>query len=114
MSKRVSNILLLCAVVVIVGLSLLLGQRQVEPGTESFGGTDGSATEQIEEANPDYEPWFTPFFEPSGEVESGLFALQAAAGSGVVCFVLGALWQRHRTSREVVPEPAPQPNPESS
>ena len=55
-----------------------------------FGGADGMAGELIEETNPDYEPWFQPIFEPaSGEVESLLFALQAAIGSGIVCFVLG-------------------------
>ena len=48
------------------------------------------AGELIEESDPDYEPWFQPIFEPaSGEVESLLFALQAAIGSGIVCFVLG-------------------------
>ena len=55
-----------------------------------FGGADGMAGELIEESDPDYEPWFQPIFEPaSGEVESLLFALQAAIGSGIVCFVLG-------------------------
>ena len=55
-----------------------------------FGGADGMAGELIEETTPDYEPWFQPIFEPaSGEVESLLFALQAAIGSGIVCFVLG-------------------------
>ena len=55
-----------------------------------FGGADGMAGELIEEADPNYEPWFQPIFEPaSGEVESLLFALQAAVGSGIVCFVLG-------------------------
>ena len=44
------------------------------------------------ELNPDYEPWFEPILEPaSGEVESLLFALQAAIGAGVVGFVLGRL-----------------------
>ena len=42
-------------------------------------GPDSAATAAIEESNPDFEPWFQPFFAPeSGEVESGLFALQAA------------------------------------
>ena len=55
-----------------------------------FGGADDMAGELIEEADPNYEPWFQPIFEPaSGEVESLLFALQAAIGSGIVCFVLG-------------------------
>ena len=76
---------------ILIGLVILLAAfplwycRGVE-----FGGADGMAGELIEETNPDYEPWFQPIFEPaSGEVESLLFALQAAIGSGVVCFVLG-------------------------
>lgn len=57
-----------------------------------FGGADGIAGDLIEETNPDYEPWFQPIFEPaSGEIESMLFALQAAVGAGVVCFVLGRI-----------------------
>ena len=57
-----------------------------------FGGADGRAGELVEESDPDFEPWFQPILEPaSGEVESMLFALQAAVGSGVVCFVLGRI-----------------------
>lgn len=57
-----------------------------------FGGADGMAGELIEETVPGFEPWFEPLMEPaSGEIESLLFALQAALGSGVVCFVLGRM-----------------------
>lgn len=57
-----------------------------------FGGADGMAGELVEESDPDFEPWFQPILEPaSGEVESMLFVLQAAVGSGVVCFVLGRI-----------------------
>ena len=76
---------------ILIGLVILLAAFPLWycPGAE-FGGADGMAGELIEETNPDYEPWFQPIFEPaSGEVESLLFALQAAIGSGVVCFVLG-------------------------
>ncbi|MFQ9918367.1 MAG: energy-coupling factor ABC transporter substrate-binding protein [Flavonifractor plautii] len=46
-------------------------------------------------SNPDYEPWFEPILEPaSGEVESLLFALQAAIGAGVVGFVLGRITKK--------------------
>ena len=45
--------------------------------------------------NADYEPWFEPILEPaSGEVESLLFALQAAIGAGVVGFVLGRITKK--------------------
>lgn len=76
---------------ILIGLVILLAAFPLWycRGAE-FGGADGMAGELIEETNPDYEPWFQPIFEPaSGEVESLLFALQAAIGSGVVCFVLG-------------------------
>ena len=77
-------LILLVAVIAAVPLWLL-------PNAE-FGGADGQAEEAIMELNPDYEPWFEPILEPaSGEVESMLFALQAAVGSGVVCFVLGRI-----------------------
>lgn len=57
-----------------------------------FGGADGMAGELIEETVPGFEPWFEPLMEPaSGEIESLLFALQAALGSGIVCFVLGRI-----------------------
>ena len=76
---------------ILIGLVILLAAFPLWycRGAE-FGGADGMAGELIEETNPDYEPWFQPIFEPaSGEVESLLFALQAAIGSGIVCFVLG-------------------------
>ena len=43
-----------------------------------------SATEAILEARPGYKPWFEPLWKPpSAEVETMLFALQAALGAGV-------------------------------
>lgn len=57
-----------------------------------FGGADGEAEEAILEIQPDYEPWLTPVFKPqSGEIESLLFALQAALGAGVLGYGLGYL-----------------------
>lgn len=55
-----------------------------------FQGTDSQAEEAIVEGSPDYKPWFQPIFEPSsGEVESLLFALQAALGAGFIGYVIG-------------------------
>ena len=80
-------LILLVAVIAAVPLWLL-------PDAE-FGGADGQAEEAITELNPDYEPWFSPILEPaSGEVESMLFALQAAIGAGVVGFVLGRITKK--------------------
>ncbi|MBW9220939.1 energy-coupling factor ABC transporter substrate-binding protein [Methanothermococcus sp. SCGC AD-155-M21] len=55
-----------------------------------FGGADGAAEEAIVEKNPDYEPWFSPIWEPpSGEIESLLFVLQAAIGAIIIGYFIG-------------------------
>lgn len=89
------NLILIVLVVLLAALPLWL-----LPDAE-FGGADGQAEEAILELQPDYEPWFEPILEPaSGEVESLLFALQAAIGAGVVGFVLGRITKsRRRGSR---------------
>ena len=70
------NLILILIVVLIAAVPLWLC-RDAE-----FGGADGLAEELIVETHPDYEPWFSPLFEPaSGEIESLLFALQAALGA---------------------------------
>ena len=68
-------------------------EHRGKPGVQR--GADGQAEEVILELQPDYEPWFEPILEPaSGEVESLLFALQAAIGAGVVGFVLGRITKK--------------------
>jgi cobalt/nickel transport protein len=55
-----------------------------------FGGADGEAEDMITEINPDYEPWFESIIEPaSGEIESLLFASQAALGAAVIAYYFG-------------------------
>lgn len=55
-----------------------------------YAGSDAQAEGAIKDLNANYEPWFKPFFEPpSAEVESLLFASQAALGAGVIGFVIG-------------------------
>ena len=55
-----------------------------------YGGSDGEAQKAIAEIQPDYQPWFNHFFEPaSGEIESLLFATQAALGAGVIGYAIG-------------------------
>lgn len=58
----------------------------------NLGGADGEAENVIAAINPDYEPWDPglPTFEPpSGEIESLLFALQAAIGALVIGYFFG-------------------------
>lgn len=86
------SVAIVAAIIVLFAVSFALGNHFVE-GTE-FGGTDAAATEAIEATG--YEPWFSSLFSPeSGEVESGLFALQAAIGAGLLGYVLG--WFRAKS-----------------
>lgn len=83
--KILKNNLVLICLVIIIGTAPLLLVKNSE-----FGGADGKAEELITEINPGYEPWAESFLTPpGGETESLLFALQAALGAGVVCYVLG-------------------------
>ncbi len=55
-----------------------------------YSGSDDQASGAIKESHPTYEPWFKPLFEPaSSEIESLLFASQAAMGAGVIGYVIG-------------------------
>ena len=63
-------------------------------GEEAWGGADGEAAELIESSG--YEPWIEPFWAPpSGEIESLLFALQAAVGAIVIGYIFG-YWKGNR------------------
>lgn len=63
-------------------------------GEEAWGGADGNAADLIEASG--YEPWIEPFWEPpSGEIESLLFALQAAIGAVVIGYIFG-YWRGSR------------------
>ena len=66
-----------------------------------FGGADGAAEEAILAIDPDYEPWAESILEPpGGETESLLFCLQAALGSGVLCFGFGYLAARKKYKKD--------------
>ncbi|MDN5563134.1 MULTISPECIES: energy-coupling factor ABC transporter substrate-binding protein [Luteococcus] len=81
---------LIAAIVAIFALCMALAPRPSGADAEAFGGTDAAVTEVL--ADKGVEPWFEPLFSPdSGEIESGLFALQAALGAGAFGFVLGNL-----------------------
>lgn len=79
------NILLLILVVCLAVVPLVINK------TAEFNGADGQAEEAITEINPDYTPWFDALWEPpSGEVESLLFVLQAAAGALFIGYFIGS------------------------
>lgn len=80
------NLILLLAVIALAVLPLLIHAG----GDAEFSGADGQAEGVITEMHPNYEPWANALWEPpSGEIESLLFALQAALGAGLLGFYFG-------------------------
>ena len=79
--------LILSIIVIVLAVLPLITLKNAE-----FAGADGLAETAITEIYPDYEPWFSSLYEPaSGEIESLLFAVQAALGAGVAGFILGRI-----------------------
>lgn len=78
------NVILAILVVVIAVIPLLFLKNA------EFAGSDDKAEKAITQIKPDYKQWASPLWKPpSAEIESLLFALQAAIGSGVVCYYFG-------------------------
>ena len=84
--------------IILLIIALVIAPIMLKKGAE-FGGADGEAEVAITEINPDYEPWFSSIWEPpSGEIESMLFSLQAAIGSGIIFYILGYLKGKNKNA----------------
>lgn len=86
-----SNLLLAATVIFLAVFPLIFVRGE-------YTGSDGQGEKAITEIQPNYEPWFKPFFEPpSAEIESLLFATQAAIGAGTIGYVIGLYKGRKQT-----------------
>ncbi len=84
MSLAKKNIIIILLILIVLIAPLIIKKNS------NFSGTDGEALELISEINPNYSAWFSNIWEPpSGEIESLLFALQAAIGSGFIGYYIG-------------------------
>lgn len=83
-SGRTSLLMLLAvAALVVLPLALVHGK---------FEGSDDQGSAAIAASVPGFKPWAHPLWEPpSPEIESLLFALQAALGAGVIGYVIGRI-----------------------
>lgn len=78
--ERKHYIVLLAIVVILFAIPFVIGGE--------FNGADVSGGNALEQMG--VTPWFKPIFEPpSGEVETGFFAMQAAIGAFIVAYILG-------------------------
>ena len=63
-----------------------------------FGGSDDQGSDSVSETG--YKPWFNSIWvPPSGEIESLLFALQAAIGALIIGYFFG-LWRGQKSKEE--------------
>lgn len=93
-NKGLNNWLLVVAVLALAVAPLIFVR-----GAE-FSGSDDQAEKAISEVKPGYKPWFKPLFSPpSGEIESLLFASQAALGAGVIGYAIGLYRGRSQQQR---------------
>lgn len=83
-NKLFINLILIAIVIALAAVPFFIAKDA------EFGGADGQAKKAIGEINAGYQPWFNPIYKPaSGEIESLLFAVQAAIGAGVIGYGLG-------------------------
>jgi cobalt/nickel transport protein len=93
--NRNLNLMLALGVVVLAVVPLLSIHKS------EFSASDDNSSKGIEELRPGYKPWFESVFKPQGgEVETFLFASQAAIGSGVTCYILGLYKGRNERQRD--------------
>ncbi len=64
---------------------ILISAVALNPDSD-FSGTDDAGGD----VNPDYEPWLENIWEPSGELETLFFTLQAAIGALIIGYFLGS------------------------
>lgn len=98
MKERTGRFDRLDLLLMIAAVALFIFPFIVAAGS-SFAGADELAEEIIQAINPDYQPWVSTLWEPpSGEIESLLFALQAAIGAAFIGYFWG--YRRGQASRE--------------
>jgi cobalt/nickel transport protein len=78
------NLLLIVICIVLIAIPLIVCTNS------NFGGADDEIQSKVVEVDSNYKPWAHYIWKPqSAEVESFLFALQAAIGAGFIGYYIG-------------------------
>jgi cobalt/nickel transport protein len=94
MRKSTNNFWLLGLAIALSFAPILIFQGK------EFKATDSINITAIEEVKPGYKPWMEPVLKPSGgEIETFLFATQAAIGAGITGYILGLYKGRNEKRR---------------
>lgn len=84
--KHENLILLILTIIIVIAPMVIYSGLGEDQGY--FGGSDDQGSDAVTETG--YEPWFSSFWEPpSGEIESLLFAVQAAIGAIIIGYIFG-------------------------
>lgn len=76
-------------ILLLIGLLLIVCPLIINKNA-GFLGSDDQAEQMINKINVNYVPWFNSLWvPPSSEVESFIFAGQAAVGAGFIGFFIG-------------------------
>jgi cobalt/nickel transport protein len=88
MSELGKLTLIVVILIAVIGLLTVFFPRMMGM-TPEWSGADAAAASKIGEIS-DYKPWFSPLWKPpSGEIETLLFSLQAAIGTGIIGYITG-------------------------
>ncbi len=69
--------------------AILVSAVMLNPNSD-FSGSDDGGGDVIGDVDPNYEPWFDNIWEPSGELQTLFFSLQAAIGALIIGYFLGS------------------------
>ena len=85
---KTSTLIILAVICIIIFIAPLIMYNGLTEEDGKFTGADDAAGEAVEQTG--FEPWFSSIWEPpSGEIESLLFALQAAIGAIIIGYAFG-------------------------